>query len=118
MFPQDPTKRLTLASLLIATAVAGVTPTRAADLDRSSRAPLATEGVDCAAPEVQTFPGVMLGHFEGGASVYTGPGGSILLDWRDERLCFPTRRSCERWVSAMRREFHHPEGYFTCLTIR
>ena len=96
---------------------AGCLPAAAADLGFG--APLTpVDGVGCDAPEVQGFPGVWLGHFTGGASAYSGPGGSILLDWRDERLCFPSRRSCDRWIAGMRRDFHHPEGSYTCLTIR
>ena len=80
--------------------------------------PQASYGVSCDAPEVQSFPTVLLGHFTGGASAYAGPGSSILLDWRDEKLCFPSRKSCDRWIGGMRRDFHHPEGDYTCLTIR
>jgi hypothetical protein len=107
------------ALLLIVSAV----PVRAADLDVHARRSYAqrsyaTVGVACEGPEAQSFPSVFLGHFSGGASQYSGPGGSIFLDWRDEKLCFPTRRTCNRWVASMRRDFHHPEGYYTCLMIR
>lgn len=105
---------LTLAVALLA----GGAPAGAADLGSISRPPLADQGVSCEAPEVQAFPDVWLGHFAGGASAYSGAGGSILLDWRDEKLCFPGRRSCDRWVGRMRQEFHHPEGDYTCLAIR
>lgn len=105
------------AAAAILLAVSAV-PVRAADLDVYMRPPLATYGVACEGPEVQSFPSVYLGHFTGGASQYSGTAGSILLDWHDEKLCFPTRRMCDRWVASMRRDFHHPEGYYTCLTIR
>jgi hypothetical protein len=108
------TRPMAAALLLVVSAV----PVRAADLDVYARRSYATYGVACEGPEVQTFPSVYLGHFSGGASQYSGPGGSIFLDWRDEKLCFPTRRTCNRWVASMRRDFHHPEGYYTCLTIR
>ena len=97
--------------------IAGARPAAAADLDVAAP-PLATRGVGCGEPEVQGFPSVWRGHFTGGASAYPGPGSSIFLDWRDEQLCFPSRRSCERWIGEMRRAFHHPEGYYTCLAIR
>jgi len=91
-------------------------PVRAADLGIAAAVPAG--GVPCEAPVVQTFESVWLGHFSGGYSHYLGPGESIVLDWRDEKLCFPTRASCNRHVLAMRRDFHRPEGYFTCLPIR
>jgi hypothetical protein len=105
----------TAAAFLLAVSAV---PVSAADLAMSVRPPLATYGVACDSPEAQTFPSVYLGHFTGGASQYSGPAGSIFLDWHDDRLCFPTRRTCDRWVTSMRRDFHHPEGYYTCLTIR
>ena len=107
-------RRLVLAVALLAAAA----PAGAADLGLTVRPAPADEGASCEAPEVQGFPSVWLGHFSGGASAYSGAGGSILLDWRDEKLCFPSRRSCDRWIGRMRQEFHHPEGYYTCLTIR
>ncbi len=104
-----------IASLLSASA--GSRSASASDLDVIVGSTVTT-GVDCKSPLTQTFPRVWLGHFSGGYSHYTGPGGTILLDWRDEKLCFPTRRSCDRWVQGLRSDYHHPEGYFTCLTIR
>ena len=108
--------RLMIAAALLSTLSA--VPVHAADLAPYARQPLATYGVACEGPEAQSFPSVYLGHFTGGASQYSGPGGSIFLDWRDEKLCFPTSRTGNRWVTSMRRDFHHPEGYYTCLTIR
>ena len=75
-------------------------------------------GVPCDGPEAKTFESVWLGHFSGGYSHYLGEGGPIALDWRDEKLCFPSRGSCRRYVADMRRDFHRPEGYSTCLPIR
>ena len=75
-------------------------------------------GVACDDPAVQGFPTVILGHFTGGYSHYVGEGGPIVLDWRDEKLCFPSNRSCNHYISEMRRDFHRPEGYFTCLPLR
>lgn len=99
--------------------VAFALPAQAADLDRyGARPALPVDGVPCEDPEVQTFASVWLGHFTGGYSHYLGRGESIVLDWRDEKLCFPSRGTCNRYVSALRRDFHRPEGYFTCLPIR
>ncbi len=105
-----------IAGLLAASL--GLSAAWAADLDPVAPPDYAAYGVDCQGAEVKTFGSVWLGHFTGGASGYTGPGGRVLLDWRDEKLCFPSRRSCDLWVASLRRDFHHPEGYFTCLTIR
>ena len=93
---------------------------RAADLDGGVllAGPPIEDGVPCGSPQAQAFASVWLGHFAGGSSTYLGPGQSIVLDWHDEKLCFPTRRSCGRFIAVMRRAYHHPEGYFTCLPIR
>jgi len=104
-----------VAATLVGAGLAG-SPARARELGVIVGAP--TTGVDCRGPLAKTFPRVWLGHFTGGYSHYTGPGGTILLDWRDEKLCFPSRQSCDRWVRGLRSDYHHPEGYFTCLTIR
>ena len=102
---------------LILGAALGAGSAQAADL-RIAGAPLVSDGLPCAAPAVQAFSSVWYGHFSGGYSHYLGPGEAIVLDWRDEKLCFPTRASCDRYMRVMRRDFHRPEGYFTCLPIR
>jgi hypothetical protein len=111
-------RNMAAAVLLASVSLSAAVPVRAADLDVYAAPATVAVGVDCASPEAQSFSSVWLGHFAGGNSEYTGPGGRILLDWHDDKLCFPTKRSCDRWVYGMRREFHHPEGNFTCLTIR
>ena len=91
----------------------------AADLGGSSRFPVPpADGVPCESPEAKAFDSVWLGHFSGGYSHYIGVGGPIVLDWRDEKLCFPSRRTYDHYMTTMRRDFHRPEGYFTCLVIR
>ena len=108
------------SSAVLAIALGGTllgAPSQAADLGLA-RAPLAAEGLPCESPEVKAYPSVWYGHFSGGYSHYLGPGESIVLDWRDEKLCFPTRGVCDRYMRVMRRDFHRPEGYFTCLPIR
>jgi hypothetical protein len=97
---------------------AAACPVRAADLDVVVTPHYSTYGVDCQGPEAKSFESVWLGHFTGGESAYSGAGGSVLLDWHDDKLCFPSRRSCEQWVAGMHRDFHRPPGYFTCLPIR
>ena len=76
------------------------------------------EGLPCQDPAVKAFPAVWLGHFSGGYSHYAGPGSVIVLDWHDEKLCFPGRRACDRYIAEMRRDYHRPEGEYTCLPIR
>ena len=95
----------------------GVSGASAADLVGPNGEPPRV-GVACEDPIVKAYPSVWLGHFAGGYSHYLGEGGPIVLDWRDEKLCFPSDRSCKHYISEMRRDFHRPEGYFTCLPIR
>ena len=108
-----------LRRILAAALIGAAAPACAADLGIGpQRAPEATEGVPSGSPVVQSFESVWQGHFTGGYSHYLGPGDSIVLDWRDEKLCFPTHRACDRYVHDMRRDFHRPEGYFSCFVIR
>jgi hypothetical protein len=103
-----------MACLMFAVAALAAKDAAAVDL---SRVPDAV-GVACDSPAATAFESVWLGHFTGGFSRHLGPGLPVVLDWRDETLCFPTRRGCERHIGVMRRDFHRPEGYFTCLPIR
>ena len=75
-------------------------------------------GLPCQDPAVRAFTSVWLGHFSGGTSHYAGPGSAIVLDWHDEKLCFPGRRACDHYIAEMRRDYHRPEGEYTCLPIR
>ncbi len=110
-----------LTALLGTALLAGAAalPARAADIGAEPPAlDLPGEGVPCGAPVVRSFPSVWQGRFQGGYSHYVGVGGPVVLDWRDERLCFPDQSSCKHYIADMRRDFHRPEGYFTCLPIR
>ena len=60
---------------------------------------------------------VWLGHFSGGRP-YSDGYGHTLIDWRDEKFCFPERRQCQAWVRELRQDYHRPEGYWTCLLLR
>jgi hypothetical protein len=42
----------------------------------------------------------------------------ILVDWLDDKVCFASRSECIAWVKTLRRSYHRPEGYWTCLLIR
>jgi hypothetical protein len=61
-----------------------------------------------------------LGHFSGGQShdLYENGVGAVALVWGDEKRCFPSYRACYAWVAHLRRQFHHPEGEWTCLPLR
>ena len=61
---------------------------------------------------------VWMGHFSGGFAQYRRQAGVVALVWNDQKRCFPTYGACMRWVSALRREFHRPEGYWTCMPLR
>lgn len=109
-------RRSTMALVLAASLAAAASGVHAADMGVYRDPP--ADGVPCESPETSAFDSVWLGHFTGGYSHHLGPGLPVVLDWRDDKLCFPSRRSCDRYMSVMRRDFHHPEGYFTCLPIR
>ena len=111
------TARAGLVLCAAAALVASLAGARAADLGVET-VPQEVVGVPCDGADAKTFDSVWLGHFSGGYSHYLGEGGPIALDWRDEKLCFPSRNTCRRYVADMRRDFHRPEGYFTCLPIR
>ena len=70
-----------------------------------------------ATAEELPWPSVWLGHFSGGRP-YKDAFGLTLVDWLDEKVCFPSRRACNAWVSRLRRAYRHPEGYWTCLFLR
>ena len=106
-------------SLLVAGALlVAMSGPRAADLGAYRPFTAVPAGLACGDPAVNAFPSVWLGHFSGGFSHYVGPGSVIVVDWRDEKLCFPDRRACGRYIAEMRHDFHRPEGEYTCLPIR
>jgi len=72
-----------------------------------------------ASAQTLPFAHVWYGHFSGG-SPFRQPDGSgrVLIDWQDEKLCFASKNRCDAWISQQRREFHHPEGFWTCLPLR
>ncbi|MGH6813977.1 MAG: hypothetical protein ACREDM_17115 [Methylocella sp.] len=60
---------------------------------------------------------VWLGHFSGGRRFEAG-NGQTLIDWRDDKLCFPSRQKCQAWIAGLRRAYRRPEGFWTCLLLR
>ncbi|MEJ0093532.1 MAG: hypothetical protein WDN46_08850 [Methylocella sp.] len=67
----------------------------------------------------ETLPwrSVYYGHFSGGRP-YRGPDGRVLVDWRDEHVCFPSRAKCRAWISHLRYVYDRPEGYWACVFLR
>jgi hypothetical protein len=98
-----------------------VAPVQAADLGPVLLEASPAVGVPCAfedgGPTIALpWPSVWLGHFSGGRFIQAAYGRA--LDWQDEKVCFPSRASCSRWISQQRHAFHNPEGFWTCLMIR
>ena len=60
---------------------------------------------------------VWLGHFSGGRRFDDG-NGQTFVDWRDEKVCFPSRQTCLAWIAGLRRAYRRPEGFWTCLLLR
>ncbi|MGB6177131.1 MAG: hypothetical protein WBF43_12530 [Methylocella sp.] len=60
---------------------------------------------------------VWLGHFSGGRHFEVGDG-QTFIDWRDDKLCFPSRQKCQAWIAGLRQAYHRPEGFWTCLLLR
>ena len=110
------------AALLLVTAVT-VAPSasRAADLAGDyvvPADPVPFDGIACADGAPPQWRSVWLGHFQGGISAYDVTVGQTALAWVDRKMCFPSQRTCGAWVRSLRREFHRPIGYFTCLPLR
>jgi len=61
---------------------------------------------------------VWMAHFSGGVSYYNQALGVEELVWLDQKRCFPSYRACMTWVTSLRREYHRPEGYWTCMPLR
>jgi hypothetical protein len=60
---------------------------------------------------------VWLGHFSGGRH-FENLNGQTFVDWRDDKVCFPSRQMCQAWIAFLRRAYHRPEGFWTCLLLR
>ncbi|MGI8568019.1 MAG: hypothetical protein ACR2KT_02490 [Methylocella sp.] len=60
---------------------------------------------------------VWLGHFSGGRRFEDG-NGQTFIDWRDDKLCFPSRQKCQARIARLRRAYRRPEGFWTCLLLR
>ncbi|MGQ0446337.1 MAG: hypothetical protein ACT4O2_14740 [Beijerinckiaceae bacterium] len=94
----------------------------------SGGAPPAAVGVACqvgapfwappaATAEELPWASVWLGHFSGGRQ-FENLNGQTFVDWRDDKVCFPSRQECMAWIALLRRAYHHPEGFWTCLLLR
>jgi len=75
------------------------------------------DGIACDA-RLLPWPSVWYGHFSGGNATYIPNSPAAQVDWRDEKLCFPSRRDCLRWQHALRRAYSGIHGDWTCLLLR
>jgi len=113
--------RLRITGLAMMTALTGASAAQAADLDALTLSAPAAAGVPCVFEDwgpviALPWPSVWLGHFSGGRFVPTAYGSA--LNWQDEKVCFPSKASCARWIGQQRHAYHNPEGFWTCLPIR
>ncbi|ACB96806.1 hypothetical protein [Beijerinckia indica] len=118
-----------LAGALFSSGLAsGGMPAFAADVDVYVPDTVPEEGVACllngfslTETNAASLPwsDVWYGHFSGGRpSGVQDVVGREVVDWRDEHFCFPSKHSCNAYMTKMRRAFHRPEGYWTCLQLR
>lgn len=123
-------RRITAGIVLGALCLAFCGVSRAADWDTHPAIGQVTDygGIPCSvgapfwAPPAATaeelpWRSVWLGHFSGGRR-YEDVTGLTLIDWLDEKVCFPSRHPCQDWIGRLRRAYHRPEGYWTCLLLR
>ena len=89
---------------------------RAVDLGAYIPSPEPYQGIACANGAPPQWPAVWLGHFQGGQASYDGV--ETELHWVDVKMCFPSQRLCGAYIRTLRRDFHRPIGYFTCLPLR
>lgn len=105
------------AALLALTLLLGeAAPSGAVDLGGVFTIP--PEGFLCADGAPPDLPSVWLGHFQGGNASYDPAIGQTALAFTDVKLCFPSQRSCGRWLRSLRATMHRPIGYYTCLPLR
>jgi hypothetical protein len=81
------------------------------------RPPIFGDGFACDA-SLLPWRSVWYGHFSGGNAMYAPNSPAALVDWHDEKLCFPSRRSCLRWQHFERRRYSEIHGDWTCLPLR
>jgi hypothetical protein len=75
------------------------------------------DGIACDAG-LLPWRSVWYGHFSGGNATYVPNSPAALVDWHDEKLCFPSRRDCLRWERGERRLYSGIHGDWTCLLLR
>ncbi len=109
--------RLSLRFALILLALAALAGSAWAEGVSTGRPWLFGAGIACDASRLP-WPSVWIGHFSGSVATYEPGDRRIALDWKDEKLCFPSRRECMVWQRALRRQYHEPPGYWTCLFLR
>jgi hypothetical protein len=75
------------------------------------------EGIACDA-SLLPWRSVWFGHFSGGLAYYRRGAPAVELTWKDQKLCFPSRRECLAWQRQQHRLFRQVQGYTTCLRLR
>lgn len=75
------------------------------------------DGIACDA-RLLPWRSVWYGHFSGGEATYVPNSAAAVVDWHDEKLCFPSRRACLRWQHGERRRYSDIRGDWTCLPLR
>ncbi|MGP8232912.1 MAG: hypothetical protein ACLQL2_09640 [Methylovirgula sp.] len=106
-------RALVFALLLLAFGAGGA---QAAGTD-IGRPPIFGDGIACDA-RLLPWRSVWYGHFSGGIARYAPNSPSALVDWHDDKLCFPSRRECLHWQRAERRLYHEIKGDWACLPLR
>jgi hypothetical protein len=104
---------LILASLVLAIS-AGAAQAAGSDIGRPL---IFGDGIACDA-RLLSWRSVWYGHFSGGTARYAPNSPAALVDWHDDKLCFPSRRECLRWQKAERRHYHQIKGDWACLLLR
>jgi len=101
--------------------IASLSETDVPDTTAGDGVPCALKGFSLTETNASMLPwdDVWYGHFSGGRpSGVQDVIGREVIDWRDEHLCFPSKTSCDAYMTKMRRSYHRPEGYWTCLVLR
>jgi hypothetical protein len=126
-WPLEPTPLFVAAFLSFcgaghaASSASGTAPSAAWE-DRASGGVACSVGApvwarSAATAEDLPWASIWLGHFSGGRRFEDG-NGQTFIDWRDDKLCFPSRQKCQAWIAGLRRAYRRPEGFWTCLLLR
>ena len=104
-------------ALLSALAICGFADQSRAQGTSIGKPPIFGAGIACEA-SLLPWRSVWFGHFSGGRTYYQRGAPAVRLVWKDQKLCFPSRRQCLSWQKTEHRRYHKVEGYKTCLRLR